>query len=118
MRDMDPPDDDSQEQHDRRKWELISVLFSSQPLSPATARVLFDAAWELYRSDQGTAAINAPLMQGRIENLRRDMLLGTVGGPAFEATYDSERGTANVKFLITRRGIELMANQLPSSSFN
>ena len=62
MHDIDPPDDDRQDRADRLKWELLSVLFSSQPLSPSVARVLFDAAWELYRTDQGAAPINAPLM--------------------------------------------------------
>jgi hypothetical protein len=118
MTDSDAHPDAANAQRDAVKWSLISVLFSTQPLSAATARVLFDAAWELYRADLGSGPINAPLMQGRIENLRKDMLLGTVGGPSFEAVFDSERGTATVRFLITRRGLEWMAEQQPSDAFN
>ncbi|MFO0558351.1 MAG: hypothetical protein U0269_10075 [Polyangiales bacterium] len=109
--DAPSPDDDF-------KWRLISVLFSTQPLSSSLARILFDAAWDLYRTDTGSAKINAPLVQGKIDNLRRDMMLGTVGGPAFEATIDTERGTGTVRFLITRQGLEFMAEQLPASQQN
>lgn len=103
---------------ERFKWQLISVLFSSQPLTPSLARVLFDAAWDLYRTDTGSAVIKAPLVEGRIENLRKDMLLGTVGGPSFEATIDTERGHGTVRFLITRQGLEFMAEQIPSRQQN
>jgi hypothetical protein len=107
-----PPDDD------RFKWQLISVLFSTQPLTPTLARVLFDAAWNLYRTDGGSAQIKAPLVEGRIDNLRKDMLLGTVGGPSFEATIDTERGHGTVRFLITRQGLEFMAQSTPTSQRN
>ena len=110
--------DDSAPADDDFKWRLISVLFSTQPLSSTLARILFDAAWDLYRTDTGSAKLDAPLVQGRIDNLRRDMMLGTVGGPAFEATIDTERGTGRVRFLITRHGLEYMAEQLHPSQQN
>jgi hypothetical protein len=115
---MHDDSDDSTPADDDFKWRLISVLFSTQPLSSTLARILFDAAWDLYRTDTGSARLDAPLVQGRIDNLRRDMLLGTVGGPAFEATIDTERGTGTVRFLITRQGLEYMAEQLPPSQQN
>jgi hypothetical protein len=108
-------DDDAR---DRLKWQLVSVLFSTQPLTASLARVLFDAAWELYRSDGERAPIRAPLAQGHIENLRKDVLLGTVGGPSFEATIDTERGAATVRFVITRQGLELMAQQVGPEQLN
>lgn len=108
----------AQQRADHLKWRLISVLFSTQPLSAALARVLFDAAWELYRTDGDHTTIRAPLIEGRVENLRREMLLGTVGGPSFEATIDTERGHGTVRFLITRQGLELMAEQTPRSALN
>jgi hypothetical protein len=111
-------DSDRDDPADALKWRLISVLFSTQPLSSTLARILFDTAWELYRTDQGSSKITAPLVQGRLENLRKDMLLGTVGGPAFEATVDTERGTGTVRFIITRQGLEYMAEQIPDTSRN
>jgi hypothetical protein len=43
------------------------------------------------------------------------MLLGTIGGPAFEAQLETERGAGKVRFLLTRDGLELMKARAPSS---
>lgn len=116
--DRDAPDAGAQNPLDDLKWKLISVLFSTQPLSAPLARILFDTAWDLYRHDKGSSKLEAPLVQGRLENLRKDLLLGTVGGPAFEATIDTERGTGTVRFIITRQGLEFMAEQIPQGQQN
>lgn len=87
-------------------WQLISVLFSSLPLTPALAMTLHQAAWELYQSGGGFTAVAGDALQGRVTNLKKDMLLGTIGGPAFEARIETERGKGTVRFLLTREGIE------------
>ena len=89
-------------------WQLIAVLFSNQPLSPALAMTLHEAALALYREGGGARDILGDLVHGQVRNLRKDLLLGTIGGPAFEATVETERGTASVRFLLTRTGLELM----------
>jgi hypothetical protein len=89
-------------------WLLISVLFSSLPLSPSLAMTLHQAAYALYRSNGGAAPVAGDMLQGRVTNLRKELLLGTIGGPAFEATVETERGKGIVRFLLTREGIEAM----------
>lgn len=89
-------------------WLLISVLFSSQPLSSAVAMALHEAAYGLYQSGNGSAEVAGDLARGRVENLRKDVLLGSISGPSFEAHLETERGSAVVRFLLTRQGLELM----------
>jgi hypothetical protein len=89
-------------------WLLISVLFSSLPLTPALAATLHQTAYDLYRRDAGAMPVAGDLVSGRVRNLRKEMLLGTIGGPAFEAELETERGSGTVRFLLTRQGIDLM----------
>ena len=96
-------------------WHLISVLFSSLPLTPALAMTLHQAAYGLYRSNGGVAPVAGDALQGRVTNLRKDMLLGTIGGPAFEARIETERGKGTVRFLLTRHGLDLMAARPPQN---
>lgn len=100
-------------QQDPPYWLLISVLFSSVPLTPALAMTLHQAAYDLYRKGAGAAPVAGDTMHGRVTNLRRDMLLGTVGGPAFEARIETERGKGTVRFLLTREGLERMGEREP-----
>jgi hypothetical protein len=51
-----------------------------------------------------------------VVNLKRSMLLGTIGGPAFEAKLETERGSGTVRYLLTREGLEQMGVQPPSRS--
>ena len=94
-------------------WLLISVLFSSLPLTASLAATLHQAAYDLYRRDGGAAAVAGDFVNGRVRNLRKDMLLGTIGGPAFEAELETERGPGKVRFLLTRQGIDLMSRGEP-----
>jgi len=89
-------------------WQLISVLVSSLPLTPALAMTLHQAAYQLYRSGDGTLPVAGDTLQGRVTNLKKDMLLGTIGGPAFEAHIETERGKGLVRFLLTRDGLATM----------
>jgi hypothetical protein len=87
-------------------WALVSVLFSSIPLTPTLGMVLYDAALGLWRRGETMTPIAGDLFQGRVTNLDRHMLLGTIGGPAFEAELDTERGKGTVRFLVTPEGLE------------
>ncbi len=101
------------EPRDPPYWLLISVLFSSLPLTPALAMTLHQAAYDLYRRNGGVAPVAGDTLHGRVTNLRKDMLLGTIGGPAFEAKIETERGKGTVRFLLTRQGLELFASRPP-----
>ncbi|MCI0570735.1 MAG: hypothetical protein L0Y66_08290 [Myxococcaceae bacterium] len=92
-------------------WVLISVLFSSQPLTPSLAMTLHQAAYDLYRRDQGAGQVLGDLVSGTVRNLRKDVLMGTIGGPAFEAEVETERGSGTVRFILTRQGLEMMQAQ-------
>lgn len=92
-------------------WLLISVLFSSQPLSPSLAMSLHQAAYDLYRKDGGVGEVIGDLARGKVRNLKKDVLLGTIAGPAFEAEIETERGSGVVRFLLTRQGLELMSKR-------
>ncbi len=100
-------------------WLLISVLFSTLPLTEALALRLHRAALDLYRRDDGVAKLQGDLAQGEVRNLKKDLLLGTLGGPGFEAHVDTERGAGVVRFLLTRQGIEMMAQrETPKEALN
>lgn len=95
-------------------WVLISVLFSTLPLTPPLATRLHQSAYELYRADRGAAAIGGDdgvIVSGEMRNLKQELALGTFAGPAFEAHIETERGGGIVRFLLTHRGIELMAER-------
>lgn len=92
-------------------WLLISVLFSSQPLTPALAMTLHQAAFDLHQRGEGTKEVAGDMLSGRVTNLRRDVALGGIAGPAFEAEIETERGSGMVRFVLTRQGLELMKQQ-------
>jgi hypothetical protein len=95
-------------------WVLISVLFSSQPLTPALAMTLHQAAYELYQRDDSVQPVAGDMLAGKVRNLRKDVQMGAIAGPAFEAEIETERGAGVVRFLLTRQGLELMANEPPA----
>jgi hypothetical protein len=95
-------------------WRLISVLFSSFPLTPALARRLYRSAYELYRTDRGAAEIDGDdevIVSGEMRNLNQEVALGSFSGPSFEAHVETERGKGIVRFLVTHQGMELMAER-------
>jgi|CXWL01.1.fsa_nt_gi hypothetical protein len=98
-------------------WVLISVLFSSVPLTPPLAMALHQVAAELYRSGDGQGAVDHALAHGVVRNLKRDAMLGVTLGPMFEADLETERGKAQVRFLLTRQGLELtQPGEAPAST--
>lgn len=89
------------------RWTLISVLFSSVPLTPALAATLHEAALDLYRRDEAAGQVAGDLVTGRVVNLKKTLQLGAISGPAFEAKLETERGSGTVRYLLTRQGLEL-----------
>ncbi len=89
-------------------WTLISVLFSSIPLSPSLAATLHEMALDLYRRDEPVGQVAGDLASGRVVNLKKTMQLGAITGPAFEARIDTERGAGLVRYLLTRQGLDLL----------
>jgi hypothetical protein len=89
------------------RWTLISVLFSSVPLTPALAATLHEAALDLYRRDEAAGQVAGELVTGRVVNLKKTLQLGGISGPAFEARLETERGSGTVRYLLTRQGLEL-----------
>jgi hypothetical protein len=89
------------------RWTLISVLFSSVPLSSSLAATLHQTALDLYRADAVIQQVAGDLVTGRVENLRKTMQLGAITGPAFEARLETERGSGTVRYLLTSQGLDL-----------
>lgn len=96
------------EQQQTPSWLLLSVLFSSVPLSPALAMTLHQAALDLYRNDRAVGEVAGDLVSGKVRNLKKALVLGTLSGPGFEAEIDTARGSGIVRFLLTRQGLEAM----------
>ncbi|HSP78412.1 MAG TPA: hypothetical protein VLQ93_07780 [Myxococcaceae bacterium] len=94
-------------------WVLISVLSSSQPLTPALAMTLHQAAYDLYRSGGSVQPVAGDLLSGKVHNLRKDVQMGAIAGPAFEAEIETERGSGVVRFLLTRQGLEMLRQEPP-----
>jgi hypothetical protein len=94
-------------------WTLLSVLFSTQPLTPTLAMTLHQAAYDLYRKGDSVGQVAGDLISGKVHNLRKDVHLGGITGPAFEAEIDTERGSGVVRFLLTRQGLEMMEARPP-----
>lgn len=99
------------EQPDPPYWLLISVLFSSIPLTPALAMTLHQAAMEIHHRGGGQSPVSGDALQGRVTSLGKDLLLGTIGGPAFEAEIETERGKGTVRFLLTREGLAALSDR-------
>jgi hypothetical protein len=84
---------------------LISVLFSSLPLSDSLAMSLYLVARDLHGNDLPAGEVMDELAQGRVRNLRKVFAIGSITGPGFEADLETERGKGLVRFLITREGL-------------
>lgn len=92
-------------------WVLISVLFSSFPLDQGLALALHRVAMHLYEAGDSQGVIDHQLAHGVLKNLQREAVLGTVAGPTFEAELETERGKGQVRFILTRQGLQLLAER-------
>ena len=99
-------------------WVLISVLFSTFPLEKDLALALHHVAVDLHRREANTALVDQPLARGTVTNLHREAAIGSITGPVFEAELETERGRAQVRFILTRQGLELFAEPPPPAQLN
>ena len=95
-------------------WVLISVLFSTFSLDEALAHALYRVALDLYLRKQNEGTVDHKLAHGQIRNKRTDAVIGATTGPVFEAELETERGKGEVRFLLTRQGLELMGALEPA----
>ncbi len=89
-------------------WVLLSVLFSSFPLDQGLALALHRVAFELYRSKDSVGLVDHALAHGQVKNPNKEAVVGSVTGPMFEAELLTERGKGQVRFILTRTGLELL----------
>jgi hypothetical protein len=94
-------------------WVLLSVLFSTFPLEQELALALHQVALDLHQREDTTGLVDQPLAHGRVTNLHREAVVGSIAGPVFEAELETERGKAQVRFILTRQGLELLAQRRP-----
>src|SRR5690242_16815308 len=76
------------------------------------------AAYDPSKRDDTVTPVAGDLVSGKVRNLRKDFLVGTIGGPAFEADLETERGAGTVRFMLTRQGLELMSDKPPPQMLN
>lgn len=105
---MGHADDDESEDERPPYWLLISVLFSSVPLTAEAAWTLYDAAIDLIHANEDEAALHSDAVSGTLRSLGKHVVMGSIGGPAFEAEVSTpEHEDATVRFLVTRQGVDL-----------
>lgn len=97
-------------------WLLIAVLSSNLPLPPHVSMRLFQAAYRLHRRQENVERLRGDLLNGKVTRLGRDMALGSVTGPAFEADISTPQGEGHVHFLLTRQGVELADEAVDSGN--
>ena len=85
---------------------LVAVLSSTLPLRPEIGVRLYHAALRLHFSRTGVERIAGDLVSGKVVPLNRELVLGTLTGPAFQAEISTELGEASVCFLLTRQALE------------
>ncbi|PZR12019.1 MAG: hypothetical protein DI536_17005 [Archangium gephyra] len=89
-------------------WVLISVLFSTFPLEEDLALALHRVALDLYRSNSSAGLVDHGLAHGQVKNANKEAVVGSITGPVFEAELETERGKGEVRFILTRQGLDLL----------
>jgi len=87
-------------------WLLIAVLSSNIPLRPEVSLRLYQAAYRLHHRQELVETLQGDLLSGKVVRLAKDLALGSVTGPAFEADLSTPQGEGKVHFLLTRQGLE------------
>jgi hypothetical protein len=89
---------------------LIAVLQSTVPLAEALAMRLYQAALGLHRESGDVEKLTGDLAMGVVKRLGKDLLIGAIGGPGFEAEIDTPSGSGKVRFILTRQGLEAQSD--------
>jgi hypothetical protein len=88
-------------------WRLIAVLQSTVLLPPVLSVRLYRTAVGLHRADKDTEALSDEAVGcGVVRRLRKELLLGTFGGPGFEAELETPHGKGFVRFIVTQEGLD------------
>lgn len=98
---------------DRPYWLLIAVLASSIPLSEDASLSLYDAACQMLEAGEGQAELRSRGVSGSIRNVGSDVVVGTLGGPLFEADVIAGGSSGHVRFLVTHQGMALREEERP-----
>lgn len=88
-------------------WLLIAILSSNMPLRPEVSLRLYQAAYRLYHTQGNVETLQGDLLSGKVTRLSRDLALGSVTGPAFEAEISTPQGEGHIHFIVTRQGLEI-----------
>ena len=96
-------------------WLLIAVLQSTLPLEPALAMQLDGGVIQPHREAGATSTLTGDLAMGEVRRLGKELLIGSIGGPGFEAELDTPNGSGRVRFILTRQGLD-EAPARPASS--
>lgn len=67
---------------------------------------LYYAAFRLHHTQESVEKVQGDLLNGKVTRLGKEMALGSVVGPAFEAEISTAEGEGRVQFLLTRQGLE------------
>ena len=78
-----------------------------EPLALALHRV----AMELYQRGESVGVVDQGLAHGEVKNVQKEAAIGTITGPVFEASLETERGKGAVHFILTRQGLSLLAGE-------
>ncbi len=73
------------------------------------ALALHRVAMDLYQRGDSVGLIDQGLAHGQVKNARKEAAIGTITGPVFEAELETERGKGEVRFILTRQGLELLS---------
>ena len=87
-------------------WRLIAVLGSTFSLSPALARWLYETAVDLHLDGRLSTRLAGDLGEGMARDLEEEVLFGTLSGRAFEARIEGPEGSGQIRFIVTRLGID------------
>ena len=100
-------------------WVLISVLYSAFPMEQRLALSLHRVAADLYERGDSVGVIDEELAHGQVKNNRSEAAIGSITGPTFEAQLETARGKGEVRFILTRQGLELFgASRPPKAMLN
>ncbi len=88
------------------RWRLIAVLASNVRLEPALSVRLYRSALALHRVEGEVERWRGDDGAGEVRRLGRELLIGSISGPGFEATVETEAGSGFVRFIVTREGLE------------
>lgn len=91
---------------EEQAWRLIAVLQSSAALGSALALRLYETAVALHLDRKESASVAGDEGVGTVRAVGRELLLGVISGPGFEAQIDTPTGRCAVSYIVTKEGLE------------